>query len=131
MKQESPAFPLEEKFERRLKSLDMGSVNRYNIKLGNQHTYATQLILSLIVSFLLLSSCNKRPDNPLEPNDTPAQATELIVGVAIEARANQGNPDVFKIDVAENQTLTFELESLGLRRMSQVYPHRPRRCAIC
>ncbi len=63
---------------------------------------------------ILLSSCNRRPDDSLEPNDTLAQATELIMGVPIEARANQSNPDVFKIEVTENRTLTFELESLGL-----------------
>ncbi len=85
-----------------------------NYVLKRSYSVSNQLFLVLIFSLILLSSCNRRPDDALEPNDTPAQATAITVGVSIEARANQSNPDVFKIDVAENQTLTFELESLGL-----------------
>ena len=67
---------------------------------------------SLLVCF---GSCDGvRPDDGLEPNDTAAQATRLQIGSAIEARANQGNPDVFVFDVAASQAIVIELQSRGL-----------------
>lgn len=52
-------------------------------------------------------------DDDLEPNDTLEQATELTEQTPVEARSHQGNPDVFKIEVGDNEVLTFDLKSLG------------------
>lgn len=61
-----------------------------------------------------VSGCWARPDDALEPNDSAAQATPLEPGVALSARANQGNPDVFAVRAEAGRTLLITLESLGL-----------------
>ena len=54
-----------------------------------------------------------RPEDILEPNNTPDTATRLMPGVPVEGRVIQGNPDIFVITGSGNQTLVFSLESLG------------------
>lgn len=73
--------------------------------------------LLLLATTVLLAGCPRsaRPDDALEPNDDPAQATPLPPGQPVEARANQGNPDVFAVDVpATGGTLVFLAEDRGL-----------------
>ncbi|WP_204494003.1 hypothetical protein [Archangium primigenium] len=64
---------------------------------------------------LLLAGCPRgtRLDDAFEPNDDASQATPLTPGTPIEARANQGNPDVFALEAPEARTLVFRMESLG------------------
>ena len=54
-----------------------------------------------------------RPEDSLEPNDTPETATPLTIGQAIEGRVVQGNDDVFSVVSGPGQTLLFTMESLG------------------
>lgn len=68
----------------------------------------------LASSLILISSCTPREDDKLEPNDTKKQATLIHIGKPIKARANQRNPDFFKIHVKQGKLLQFELKSLGL-----------------
>lgn len=54
-----------------------------------------------------------RPEDALEPNNTPETATRLVEGQPVEARVVQKNPDVFVIAAGPGQTLVFSLETLG------------------
>lgn len=73
--------------------------------------YRSGLLLGLT---LATAACLPRPDDRLEPNDSRGEAVTLQPGVAVEARANQGDPDVFKVAAGRGRTLNFELQSLGL-----------------
>ena len=65
--------------------------------------------------FLACAACRApRLDDAYEPNDDLAHATPLVLDVPLIARANQGNPDVFVVDVPAAATLVFRAESLGL-----------------
>ncbi|MEM7201936.1 MAG: hypothetical protein AAF628_16840 [Planctomycetota bacterium] len=66
------------------------------------------------VTLLALAGCTTRPDDAYEPNDDPAQATVLELGAAIQARANQGNPDYFAVVAEAGTRLRLELRDLGL-----------------
>jgi hypothetical protein len=70
----------------------------------------------VLLATLLLTGCPRgaRPDDALEPNDDPARATPLALDTAVEARANQGNPDVFSVEAPAGRTLIFLAESRGL-----------------
>jgi len=64
---------------------------------------------------LALAACRApRPDDAFEPNDDLEHATLLALDAPVAARANQGNPDVFAVDVLAGATLVFRAESLGL-----------------
>ncbi len=69
---------------------------------------------------LVATGCPRgaRPDDALEPNDTAAQATPLVLEQTIEARANQGNPDVYALEASGAGTLVFRMDSLGLEDCS-------------
>lgn len=71
---------------------------------------------SILLATVLLTGCPRgaRPDDALEPNDSPESATPLTPGQPVEARANQGNPDVFSVEAPEGRTLVFLAESRGL-----------------
>lgn len=69
----------------------------------------------LLALTLAAAACrNTRPDDAFEPNDTLAEATPLTVGEAVVARANQGDPDVFVVQVPADRRLHVRVESLGL-----------------
>ena len=61
---------------------------------------------------LLLGGC-PRPEDDLEPNDTPGTATVLTVGQAVVGRVVQGNPDVFAVTAGPEEIVVFAMESLG------------------
>lgn len=70
-------------------------------------------LCSLIVLFpLVLGGC-PRPEDSLEPNDSPSTATRLMLGVPTQGRVIQGNRDVFVVAAGPNVTLVFEMTSLG------------------
>ncbi len=71
------------------------------------------VLIAAVVLALLASGC-LRPDDLLEPNNNVALATALQVGQIVEARANQGDPDVYKIAARRGQSLHFKLQSRGL-----------------
>jgi len=69
---------------------------------------------AILLTILSCTGCvEQRPDDALEPNDTLEDATEITIGIPIEARANQGNSDVFKIEVDADEILSIDLVSLG------------------
>ena len=55
-----------------------------------------------------------RPDDGMEPNDDIEHATRLIVGQTVDGRANQGDDDVFLLDVERLSTVVYRMESMGL-----------------
>lgn len=70
-----------------------------------------------VIGLLALPLCGcprfPRPEDNLEPNNTRETATELEAGVPVEARAVQGNTDVFRFAAGPGELLIFTLESLG------------------
>ncbi len=67
---------------------------------------------------LMGAGCPRVPEDALEPNDAPEQATSLSLDTPLTARAVQGNADVFAIDleIVGGTTLArlqFEFENLG------------------
>lgn len=71
--------------------------------------------LLLLLPLLWAGCTHTRPDDALEPNNTGEQATPLTPGTPVQGRANQGNPDVFALEVpAGKAAVVFRLESLGL-----------------
>ncbi len=76
---------------------------------------SSALILELGLLALFLSGCPGflRPEDSLEPNDTMEAATELEIGLPVNARAVQGNPDVFRLAANPGELLIFTLESRG------------------
>ena len=76
---------------------------------------SSAFILELGLLALSLSGCPgfPRPEDSLEPNDTKETATDLEIGVPVNARAVQGNPDVFRLAADPGELLIFTLESLG------------------
>lgn len=76
--------------------------------------YSSKLT-AIAVGFLLpmcMGGC-PRPEDALEPNDTPETATRLVVGEPAEARVVQYNADVFAVAAGPDETLVFTLENLG------------------
>jgi hypothetical protein len=67
---------------------------------------------------VLVTGCPRllaRSEDPFEPNDTFDRATALTAGQPVQGRANQGNLDVFSLQVAEaGKHVLFRAESLGL-----------------
>ena len=65
---------------------------------------------------LVLVACTvpQRRDDVYEPNDSIAQATLIDPGQALELRANEGNPDVFAVDVPTCERFDLVLVSRGL-----------------
>jgi hypothetical protein len=67
---------------------------------------------------VLAAGCSRllaRSEDSFEPNDTFDRATLLTADQPVQARANQGNLDIFSFQVADAGTrLLFRLESLGL-----------------
>ena len=76
---------------------------------------SSAFIFELGLLALLMSGCPgfPRPEDSLEPNDTKETATDLENGVPVNARAVQGNPDVFRFGADPGQLLIFTLDSLG------------------
>ncbi len=54
-----------------------------------------------------------RPEDSLEPNDTPETATPLTLGQAVDGRVVQDNDDVFSVVSGPDQILLFTMQSLG------------------
>jgi hypothetical protein len=70
----------------------------------------------IALTLFLMAGCvgGARPDDALEPNDDLPQATVLTLGQPVEGRANQGDPDMFSIELPAGGTLVFHLEHRGL-----------------
>ncbi len=82
--------------------------------------------LSVLAGCLLLAACpGPRDDDALEPNDTFAEATRLTLGVPVEGRANQDNPDVFVVAAGPAATLRFTLDDRGLENCPVFRVHDP------
>jgi len=73
------------------------------------------VVVAIGIVILPLCGCPgfPRPEDGLEPNDTKETATMLEVGVPVEARAVQGDPDVFRVSAGPARLLILTLESLG------------------
>jgi len=81
--------------------------------MNNVNNNRLRLTWAFLISLFFCTGCrDPLPDDNLEPNDTLEQATELTRQTPVEARSHQDNPDVFKIEVGDDEVLTFDLESL-------------------
>ncbi|HYV46724.1 MAG TPA: hypothetical protein VFA20_17790 [Myxococcaceae bacterium] len=79
---------------------------------------ALRKLAPVLLALTTACSCSHllaRPEDALEPNDDLAHATPLTAGQAVQGRANQGNADVFSLQVPEaGKRLLFRLENRGL-----------------
>jgi len=71
------------------------------------------IVAGLALSLPICMGGCPRPEDALEPNDTPETATRLIEGMPVEPRTVQDNPDCFVIAAGPAQTLVFTFETLG------------------
>ena len=68
-------------------------------------------LTALIMGLTACHGC-PRSEDALEPNDTRETATRLQVGIPVEGRAVEHNPDVFVVTVPAGSTsLMFDLDS--------------------
>jgi len=74
----------------------------------------THFSWAILLTFLSCTGCvDQLSDDALEPNDTIEDATEITAGIPIDARANQGNSDVFKFEVDAEEILSIDVVSRG------------------
>jgi len=82
------------------------------------HCQRTPVVAALLIATLTLVGCRyPRDDDGWEPNNDPASATPLAPGAPITARANQDDPDVFRIDLDSPASLRVLIEDLGLEKL--------------
>jgi hypothetical protein len=78
---------------------------------GRNRTLGGRLLLA-VAALSAVGGC-PRPEDRFEPNNTALTATPLVLGLAVEGRVSQGNPDVFIINADARGTLRLVMNSIG------------------
>ncbi len=71
------------------------------------------LLFGLLLALAGCRSACMRDDDSLEANDWLDEATPMRLGEPIEARANEGDPDAFVVEVPAGRTLVWEATHRG------------------
>lgn len=73
---------------------------------------------ALVGATTFLVGCRfPRDDDQWEPNNDIATATTLPLATSLSGRANEGDPDVFRIDVVTTSALSIVVEDRGLEEL--------------